>query len=273
MKRACRGRQEGEKMAKNKKYPVIKINGHRVHKRLMIYDTQAKYPPENVDTDYGHIRSIYQPKGLWYFVKYHPEGIEILGSENMMLLFTEPIKVPAEAITFEDSGDVTIEIPEGAEELELQLSIFEELRRIYGKKLWYFDDMFADYIIKEFGGYEFTKRAQAAIQNGLVYTEMLETLAAPEWLIYRTLHLLMGGQMRHLFITSEERNAIVLYDTDGKYGDEIAEELAIDPETVKFYLLVRRQELSEDVAGICLLNEGKEKDGTFITVEGKRPQH
>ncbi len=109
-----------------RKLKTISINGHVLDKALMVDDPDVKRTFTDAAGNERHIRLFSKPAGLKSYIKKHPEGMILAGVG--VFFFTEPVPVSSAMIRFDDSGSVEITVREGAEMVEEQLSIMENMR-------------------------------------------------------------------------------------------------------------------------------------------------
>ena len=103
----------------------IRINGQILNKSLMVEDPDVKRSFEDLSGQERHVRIFSDPARLKAYAKKHPEGMILAGVG--VFFFTEPVIVSAGGVKFDKDGNAEILVREGAEEIERQLRIIDEM--------------------------------------------------------------------------------------------------------------------------------------------------
>ena len=105
---------------------TISINGHVLEKALLVDDPDVKRTAVDASGNQRHIRIFSDPARLKSYIKKHPEGFIIAGSG--VFFFKDPVPVSLAMISFDDAGNADITVKEGADEIEKQLEVMEDIR-------------------------------------------------------------------------------------------------------------------------------------------------
>lgn len=115
-----------ERQAKQgRKWKQIRINGRGISGCLMFWDPEIKRPMKDWDTGELHnVRRVTRPADLRKLAERLPEELLLEGVGGAF--FSEPVKIPLSALSFDDQGSAELWI-DGAGELQQALDAAERL--------------------------------------------------------------------------------------------------------------------------------------------------
>lgn len=103
----------------------IRINGRECSKSLLFWDPEIKKPTKDRDTGKLHtVRRVSRPAELRKLAERQPEGLLLEGVS--LLYFSEPVRIPPSALTFDAQGSAELWI-DGAGEIERAMDKIERV--------------------------------------------------------------------------------------------------------------------------------------------------